>query len=195
MNKCGRIITDIVDGDCSKTAGGVTGDIWLFDYDDIDRVATTISEDGSLSSLALKANATGVKFKTIGKADEGQASLVAGTYVNGFAHQIQHRILSRTNEGKATLAGLSNTRLVMVAKNTSNDGDAKQKFEVYGFDTGIVMTQCNYSTTIPDGIVYDTIFATADGSMESTLPRALFITDDSETEAMLNSLLTATPSN
>ena len=64
------------------------------------------------------------------------------------------------------------------------------KRQVYGWDSGLELTEITVTTEMTDGVVYQVTLANGTIAQEGSLPMSLFVTDEDTTDLMVNGLLT-----
>lgn len=189
---CGQITADIIGASCGKNVvTGVNTRIILINYDDIDRAVNTPA-NGVLSSLTLVGSKKGVQMTTNNKGFTVECALAAGTYSNAFTHKITSRVFVKGQEIKTQIDKMRDSLLVAVVQNKDIGSAGDTKYEVYGFYSGLKMSELTANSDDADGIIYSIVLSTDESSKEPSLPLSLFATDMETTDALVDSLI-ATP--
>ena len=189
MITCGQISANLVMANCSTSTPAVKGRIYLMNFDSIDHEGSTL-EDGVLSDLVLKNNAKGFAWETLDKGVEVNSPLVTGTYRNAFEHNLVFRVFDKTQNIKTQINALAQGRVVAIVENRSN-ANAETHYEVYGYDSGLVMTALDAPSTDGDGVIYTVTLNSDETSREGQLPLSFFAESLTATEAALAALITA----
>lgn len=171
---CSKITKGFVASECGALPmGGTLTKVWLFNYADIDK-ATSVVTDEELTTLKLKTSAKGYIYQSMDNSTEGGATLNRGTYSANYDHSVSLRIFADTIEAKEFLNEAKEARIVAIVERKT-EGD--NKFEVYGWQSGLKMTENAYATTFTDNVAYNPTFASDDQSKESFLPLTCTMTE------------------
>lgn len=190
MITCGQISANLTMAKCGLSTPAVKGVIRLINFDSIDHDGSTLT-DGVLSAIVLKDEANkGYKWETLDKGVEVNTPLVTGTYGNMFEHNLVFRVFDKTQEIKDQINALSQGRVVAIVENRSN-ANPETHFEVYGWDSGLVMTALDAPSTDGDGVIYTVTLNSDETSREKQLPLSFFAESLTATEAALEALITA----
>lgn len=187
---CSKIKTGFINQVCGKPAiAGTTARVILISYSDVDKPKSVVT-DNVISSLILKAGATGYEVDSLPNATVGSDTINAGTYLKTHQHNVVVRIFKKSEAAKKFVNGLTNARVIAIVENndTGNNGDTK--YEVYGWDSGLELTEITVTTEMTDGVAYQVTLANGTIAQESSLPMSLFTTDEATTDLMVNGLLT-----
>lgn len=182
---CSRISKNLVLAACTNAVAGIEPEIILLNKADIDSIAL---ESGVLSEITLKDSSYGVKYTSAKNAFEATVALNKGTYMNSFTHGVVCRVFSREQQTKDELNRLANAKVVAIVKNLDAHND-ETKYEVYGLESGLVMTDLQFASTDGDGVVYTFNLGSDDNARESELPASFYKESLATTEAALTALL------
>lgn len=194
---CGKLTAGLIRDICAKTVkSGAANRLILINYDDIDRANCTIT-NGVLTEIALKSGKVGYMFETPKKAITGEYAYNANTYhSNDFTHKMTPRVLVRDNDALAFMESLNQARIVGILEHNDHGNNGDMKYLVYGWESGLILTEDPGSTDITDGVVYAPVLSSEDGMHESARPMPFFDTDEETTDAAFLALLgTTSPSN
>lgn len=171
---CSRITKGFVGGSCDSIPQGGTGTkVWIFNYADIDRSASTTTSE-TLSLLKLVTGKQGYVYQSLDNSTDGSATLNKQTYVSNYDHQVNLRIFNDEQEAKEFLNEAKEARIVcIVERRTTGDN----KFEVYGWQSGLKMSENPYSTKFTDNVAYAPVFKSDDDSKETNLPLTCTMTE------------------
>lgn len=186
---CSKIKTGFTNQVCGKPAiAGTTARVILLSYSDVDKSKSDVT-DNVISSLILKAGATGYEVDSLPNATVGSDTINAGTYLKTHQHNVVVRIFKKSEAAKKFVNGLTNARVIAIVENndTGNNGDTK--YEVYGWDSGLELTEITVTTEMTDGVAYQVTLANGTIAQEGSLPRSLFNTDEKTTDLMVDGLL------
>lgn len=180
---CSKITEGFVGGACGALpTGGTSSYVWLLNYDEVDKSKSTVDADGNISAIAMKEGKYAYLFETIDNANEAGATFNKGTYVNNYDHTVTLRIFKDNIAAKKFVNALAGARVIAVVKRKCVD-TCDNIFEVYGWDSGLKMSENPYSTTLTDNVAMAPVLMSDDISKETTLPRTY-----TGTEASLNAL-------
>ena len=189
---CGNISNNLVLAACANSLAAIEADIVLINFDDVDRDSSTVS-DGVLSSLVLKSSKYGYRYTSHKNAFEATVALNKGTYINSFVHGAVVRVFTKTQDAKDELNKLANGKVIAIVKNSDSQND-ETKYEVYGWENGLVMSDLQAASTDADGVLYTFNLSSDDNARESQLPLSYYGTSLSATETALEALIyTPTP--
>nr|UVY10296.1 MAG: hypothetical protein [Bacteriophage sp.] len=186
---CSKIKTGFTNRVCGKPAiAGTTARVILISYSDVDKSKSAVS-DNVISSLILKAGATGYEVDSLPNATVGSDTINAGTYLKTHQHNVVVRIFKKSEAAKKFVNGLTNARVIAIVENNDTGDNGDTKYEVYGWDSGLELTEITVTTEMTDGIAYQVTLANGTIAQEGSLPMSLFNTDEATTDLMVNGLL------
>lgn len=186
---CSKIKTGFTNQVCGKPAiAGTTARVILISYSDIDKSKSVVS-DNVISSLILKAGATGYEVDSLPNATVGSDTINAGTYLKTHQHNVVVRIFKKSEAAKKFVNGLTNARVIAIVENNDPGDNGDTKYEVYGWDSGLELTEITVTTEMTDGVAYQVTLANGTIAQEGSLPMSLFNTDEKTTDLMVDGLL------
>lgn len=187
---CSKIKTGFANQVCGKPAiAGTTARVILLSYSDVDKSKSVVT-DNVISSLILKAGATGYEVDSLPNATVGSDTINAGTYLKTHQHNVVVRIFKKSEAAKKFVNGLTNARVIAIVENNDTGDNGDTKYEVYGWDSGLELTEITVTTEMTDGVAYQVTLANGTIAQEGSLPMSLFDTDEATTDLMVNGLLT-----
>ena len=190
---CAKIAAGLTASECGKMATAGTGTkVVLMNYDDIDKASSTVSS-GVCTSLVLAAEKLAYLFESIDKATTGEATFAKGTYIDSYDHAVTLRIFIKDQSSKNFINSLTNARVVAIVENRATGASGNTKYEVYGWDSGLKLSENAFTTDFADNVVFTAKLASDDNSKEGQLPLSYFISDLAGTETALAGLYTVTP--
>ena len=190
---CAKIAAGLTASECGKMATAGTGTkVVLMNYDDIDKASSTVSS-GVCTSLVLAADKLAYLFESIDKATTGEATFAKGTYIDSYDHAVTLRIFIKDQTSKNFINSLTNARVVAIVENRATGASGNTKYEVYGWDSGLKLSENAFTTDFADNVVFTAKLASDDNSKEGQLPLSYFISDLAGTETALAGLYTVTP--
>lgn len=186
---CSKIKTGFINQVCGKPAiAGTTARVILLSYSDVDKSKSVVI-DNVISSLILKAGATGYEVDSLPNATVGSDTINAGTYLKTHQHNVVVRIFKKSEAAKKFVNGLTNARVIAIVENNDTGDKGDTKYEVYGWDSGLELTEITVTTEMTDGVAYQVTLANGTIAQEGSLPMSLFDTDEVTTDLMVDGLL------
>lgn len=186
---CSKIKTGFTNQVCGKPAiAGTTARVILLSYSDVDKSKSVVI-DNVISSLILKAGATGYEVDSLPNATVGSDTINAGTYLKTHQHNVVVRIFKKSEAAKKFVNGLTNARVIAIVENNDPGDNGDTKYEVYGWDSGLELTEITVTTEMTDGVAYQVTLANGTIAQEGSLPMSLFNTDEATTDLMVDGLL------
>lgn len=186
---CSKIKTGFTNQVCGKPAiAGTTARVILLSYSDVDKSKSVVT-DNVISSLILKAGATGYEVDSLPNATVGSDTINAGTYLKTHQHNVVVRIFKKSEAAKKFVNGLTNARVIAIVENNDTGDNGDTKYEVYGWDSGLELTEITVTTEMTDGVAYQVTLANGTIAQEGSLPMSLFNTDEKTTDLMIDGLL------
>lgn len=186
---CSKIKTGFTNQVCGKPAiAGTTARVILLSYSDVDKSKSVVT-DNVISSLILKAGATGYEVDSLPNATVGSDTINAGTYLKTHQHNVVVRIFKKSEAAKKFVNGLTNARVIAIVENNDTGDNGDTKYEVYGWDSGLELTEITVTTEMTDGVAYQVTLANGTIAQEGSLPMSLFNTDEATTDLMVDGLL------
>lgn len=186
---CSKIKTGFTNRVCGKPAiAGTTARVILLSYSDVDKSKSVVT-DNVISSLILKAGATGYEVDSLPNATVGSDTINAGTYLKTHQHNVVVRIFKKSEAAKKFVNGLTNARVIAIVENNDTGDNGDTKYEVYGWDSGLELTEITVTTEMTDGVAYQVTLANGTIAQEGSLPMSLFNTDEKTTDLMVDGLL------
>lgn len=186
---CSKIKTGFINQVCGKPSiAGTTARVILISYSDIDKAKSVVT-DNVISSLILKAGATGYEVDSLPNATVGSDTINAGTYLKTHQHNVVVRIFKKSEAAKKFVNGLTNARVIAIVENNDTGDNGDTKYEVYGWDSGLELTEITVTTEMTDGVAYQVTLANGTIAQEGSLPMSLFNTDEATTDLMVDGLL------
>lgn len=186
---CSKIKTGFTNQVCGKPAiAGTTARVILLSYSDVDKSKSVVT-DNVIFSLILKAGATGYEVDSLPNATVGSDTINAGTYLKTHQHNVVVRIFKKSEAAKKFVNGLTNARVIAIVENNDTGDNGDTKYEVYGWDSGLELTEITVTTEMTDGVAYQVTLANGTIAQEGSLPMSLFNTDERTTDLMVEGLL------
>lgn len=186
---CSKIKTGFTNQVCGKPAiAGTTARVILLSYSDVDKSKSVVN-DNVIFSLILKAGAIGYEVDSLPNATVGSDTINAGTYLKTHQHNVVVRIFKKSEAAKKFVNGLTNARVIAIVENNDTGDNGDTKYEVYGWDSGLELTEITVTTEMTDGVAYQVTLANGTIAQEGSLPMSLFNTDEKTTDLMVEGLL------
>lgn len=195
---CNDISASLIADVCGEQAASGTGKrVILINFNDRDKALSTVTSD-VISEIVLNENKVAYALtNTEDNANVGECSLVKGTYKPRWQHDVTCRLFTKDELTKAFMNKIVNAKVIAIVENKA-EGYAAQstkgspgatKYEVYGWDAGLEVSEATGSTEIADGVVYQFKAGSPERSKEGSLPKSFFDTDIATTELAIDSLL------
>lgn len=184
--QCGTLSKNLIAAACNKmAASGADKNIYLVNYADVDRANTKVV-DNVIQELVLNDGAKLYKLITQAKATTGSSTFSRGTYYDSFDHSVTLRILSKNQPTKDFVNNLIGVRAMIIVENIEDgaykvgadgqitpDATVATKYELYGWDSGLSLSEMPFSTEYTDGVVYTATMASPEDSKEGGLPKSV----------------------
>lgn len=185
---CANLSKGLIADACKRAVSGLNGRILLMNYADIDRTATT-ELNGVVEALQLKAGKYAQAFEFKDTTLVAEHNLVKEAYLPTWEHVINAKILAKTQEAKNALEVLAKAKVVAIVENKEQGAAGEVKYEMYGYDAGMELTESNNTTAFADGVVYSVKLASPANEKESTLPKTIYKTSATATDTLIEGLL------
>ena len=186
---CSKITAGFIVADCDGPAiAGTAGRVILVSYSDIDRAKSTVT-DNVISTIVLKSGAKAYEVDSLPNAVVGDAPLTAGTYVSTFQHTLTVRIFKKSEAAKKFVNQLPTARVIAIVENNERGNKGEVKYEVYGWNSGLIMTELAASTEMTDNVAYQIGLGSSSVAQEKSLPMSFFNTDEETTDEAVEALL------
>ncbi len=188
---CSKLTAGLVAAECNKPAvAGAEGEVILINFQDIDKVNSEV-ENNVIESIAMNGSKKGMAFTTYGKSlDEAGVSFTKGTYRNSWTHTVPLRIFVKNEEAKQFVNEFgAGARVVAILKNKEAGGSGEVKYEAYGWDNGLELSEVTATLAMEEGVVYSMTIASSETAQEGTLPKSVFAEDAETTETLISALV------
>lgn len=184
---CANISKNLILGSCKNDSPAIEPAVILVNFDDW-KAATKSIDAGVLSQLTLGDGKFGFKYESLKNSLDTDCSLSKGTYQNTFDHKVTFKVFAKTQIIKDELNKLSNAKVVAITENVSNDAEGV-KYELFGADNGLEMSEFTAPSTGTDGVVYSFSVASGDNAKESALPLSIDAGTPETTKALIEALV------
>ena len=189
---CANLSKGLIADACKRAVSGLNGRILLMNYADIDRTATT-ELNGVVETLQLKAGKYAQAFEFKDTTLVAEHNLVKEAYLPTWEHIINAKILAKTQDAKNAIEVLSRAKVVAIVENKEQGAAGEVKYEMYGYDAGMELTESNNTTAFADGVVYNIKLASPANEKESSLPKTIYKTSATATDTLIEGLLPVVP--
>lgn len=190
MTTCGTISKNLTLAECGNSVAGIEASFILMNFDDIDRSESPVT-DKVLPAITMKTGKYGYRYESKNSSFESSVALNKGTYSKTFTHQAVIRVFTKTQEVKDQLDALAQARVAIIAKNKDNR-NPETKYEVYGWENGLTVSDFQSTSTDADGVIYTITLASDDDARESALPASFYAGSEAQTETAIEALLPKT---
>lgn len=186
MPNCAQLSKNLALAACQNSAPGLEAELLLINFDDVDRTQSVVTGN-VISDLILKTGKTGYHYTSEKNAFEGDSPLNKGTYRTGFNHSLILRAFLKNQNVKDEINALAKSRFIAVTKN-KDTVSGETKFEVYGWENGLELSDLSAPTTDGDGVIYTITIATGENQRESELPKSFYKTSVDATQTAYEAL-------
>lgn len=167
---------------------GTAARVILMSYSDIDKSKSTVT-DNVISAITLKAGAKAYEVDSLPNASVGSDSINVGTYAKTHVHNLIVRLFQKSEAAKKFVNGMTNALVVAIVENNERGEDGEVKYEVYGWDSGLEISELTTGTDMADNVVYQLTLASGSTAMENSLPKSFYATSETATDTAIDSLL------
>lgn len=183
--------------DCENPLQAGTRDrMVLINYEDWLSATIGVNDDNSeiIESISFASGGTGYLVEGINNSNEPLVTFKRSRYLGSFEHQVKFKCFNVSPTTKAALEKLTKGRVVAIVENNYKGENGNSAFDVYGANGGLI---------VPDGGLvrdpssqdtqgaYDVTVKSSEFSMESSLPKRIFVTSYTASKAIFDSLYTA----
>jgi hypothetical protein len=188
---CSKLATSVIGAICNEGASaGAEDELFLFNFSNIDKVNSKV-DDNVVKEISLKENSDyGYSFTTYGKSlNDSGTTFTLGTYKNSWIHNLALRIFVKNEDVKKFVNKFGQgAKVIAILKNNESGKDGDVKYEVYGWDNGLILKESTNTIALADGVVYSLSVGSSDEAQEGSLPKSFFLGDIASTELALKSL-------
>lgn len=184
---CADLSKGLIADACKRAISGLNSRILLMNYADIDRTTTT-ELNGVVETLQLKAGKYAHAFEFKDTTLVAEHNLVKEAYLPTWEHIINAKLLAKTQDAKNAVEVLAKAKVVAIVENKEQGAAGEVKYEMYGYDAGLELTESNNTTAFADGVVYSVKLASSDAK-ESSLPKTIYKTSATATDTLIEGLL------
>jgi len=181
MANCEDKLTAAITKDCdNKPVGGVEVDACLINFDDIDKITSTldVANDLIITNLSTKTGTSGFKIEGVKQTNSVSFEMVKKEETfDMYKHVFAGVILAPTAANKKLLAQVaSGGRYVVVVEKKFKGASGVDAFEVLGWGSGLVISTVIYNSKEADGVIKFEL-ASEDGFEEPEMTRNNLETD------------------
>ncbi len=178
MGDCNRRLAGQFVRECTHRPKQGIADKWYFNYDDVDRAASTLTNRGTvINQLVLKSGAKLYRAEGNTKTSQASHSLSVSDFGNGYIHTDTYTVLYRgANERERIQELVDGAKVCTLIKKTDKGVSGELEYEVLGFESGMVVTEDNWNSKENSGITTLTV-STVEGEEEATGAKLLSIED------------------
>lgn len=154
---------------------------WYLNWEDVDREATQLANKGTkITQLVLKQDAVFYKAESAPKGLKAKHALSVLDFGNGYVHTDTLAVMYNGEEERTRIQELvQGGRIISIVEKLDKGLNGELAFEVFGFESGMTITEDNYDSSANSGVTTITV-ATEKGEEEST-GKKLFLLDDGAT--------------
>lgn len=190
---CSRITVGFTMDSCDDMAvAGVASRVILISKSDIDYGRSVVTNN-IISEIILKQGTQGYEVDTLPNTTVGEDTINVGTYTRTHQHSVTVRIFKKSEAAKAFVNGTTRASVVAILENNNRGDDGEVKYEVYGWNSGLVLNELTATTDLTDDAAYVLSLGSGTTARENSLPKSFYNTDEATTDAAVNALLTVAP--
>lgn len=181
--------------DCDNPlVAGANDNLMLINYDDLGAIVRDPSNGMLITSFALKTGKRGYIFEGQNNSNEPKSGMIRQRYGVVFDHEVRFKVFSNSPATKDQLVRLTKGRVVAVVINSHTGTDGNAKYEIYGLQSGLIVSENNRETINAETQgAYDLLLKSSDFAKEGFLPATIYDTDESTTDAIYTALLAPAP--
>lgn len=188
MADCSKLTSGLVGANCSKPAiVGNGANVLLGNFNDINKADSTVTSN-VISAIAMVGAAKFFKYEGLEDSIDPNPSLKKGKYFSYWNHQLILRVFVKTELAKAFINSLNTARVVAIIQNKETGTAGNTKYEAYGWDAGLTLNDAKEIPGYTDGVVYELTLGSSETSLETSLPKSVFITDEDTTDTLIAGL-------
>lgn len=185
---CGALSANIEVSCTSLPTSGTTDILYLINYDEIDRSASVIAVDGSVTTLAMNASTNIYKVEGTRQSLTVNIPLDTEPILPKFTPTITQRIFDISQTAAGTVKNMALGRYVAVVERL---GATDNSFQILGWDSGLTLTasELNITDKATAGTLQVTLATSEEESGEEYPYRVWADTNYTTTQTALNGLL------
>ena len=184
MSNCSKLINNQNMARCGQFNPGIEPDLILIDLRDIESRTVV---DGVLTGLTLKEDCYAVRYQGRRNAYDASYQMQKGSFNNSFLHSITCRTFVRSQAVKCHMNRLPFSRVLVVVRNKDSH-DMTMKYEVYGYENGLRMSEIDYTGNADEGWLASFMLSSTEDAYESAMPVTFYNTDPETTFLLLLAL-------
>lgn len=173
---------------------GVVANFLLANKDDISTIVYDNTNKHLITDINMKQGKKFYKVEGQLQSTEPKVTMVAGTYVNQFEHELKFLVFKIDAATREQLVKMKDGNFVAILENNYTSANGSTKYEVYGAGTGLkgnlIERTVNDTETLG---AFSVTLKTAEYAREAKLPCLLFDGTAAATETLVASLLVAAP--
>lgn len=158
---------------------------WYFNWEDVDRVATTIVNSGTkVTALVLKTGTFLYAAEGNNKTSTANHALSVLDFGNGYVHTDGFTIMYRGEDESERIQELVNGGRVCTLIQTVDSGESGElTYHILGLESGMLVTEDTWNAAENSGTTTLTV-ATQEGEEESTGKKIFLMAAGTETSAL-----------
>jgi len=182
-----KIATAVLNACDKPSVGGASDSVVLINYVDWEKATKTVSSTNLMlmTDIVLAGTDLGYKFEFVDETMNGTQTFDLATKT--YTHSLTGMLNVSSADIKETLHDAIGGRFVAIVTNRNPNGDVK--FEIYGNDSGMKISQYDKDLNANAGN-YTLTMTSTEKSKESKSLMSLFKTDITTTITLIESLLT-----
>lgn len=158
---------------------------WYFNWDDVDRVATTmVNRNTRVSALVLNAGAKIYAAQGNNKTSRGNHALSVLDFGNGYIHTDNFTVMYRGESERERIQELvEGGRVGTIIQNIDTGINGELSYDILGLESGMLITEDNWSSSENSGTTTLTV-ATQEGEEEATGKKLFLMVAGAETSEL-----------
>jgi hypothetical protein len=191
---CVAIDADITIPCPNDLTSGVVANFLIANKDDISSIVYSGTNAHLITDINMKQGKKFFKVEGQLQSTEPKVTMIAGTYVNQFEHELKFLVFKIDAATRTQLAKMKDGNFVAIIENNFTSSDSSTKYEVFGAGSGLKGNAIERTSNDTETLgAFSVTLKTAEYAREAKLPCLLFDTNAANTETLVASLLVAAP--
>ena len=190
MSDCGKITASIYQDCDNPIVGGTKDRLILMNLIDVESYTEELLNPIIITALTLVSGAVAYEIEGKNNSNRPLSELVRGAYSEAWAHQADFIAFKTDGATKKQVEYMAQGRMVAIIERNYKGSAGNSAFEVYGLDSGLIMTEGRSDLADADTMgAFNIVLRSQETSLEKHLPRAFFDTSYAVTKAKVDALL------
>ena len=190
---CGSLTADITIDCDNPLVAGAKDRLILINADELLSVVKNANPLIIEGMTLIPGGAKGFVYEGKNNSIEPSHALVKKDFAEVYEHSVKFKVFTNNGFTKKELEAMAKGRVIAIVENNHLGADGESAFEIYGLDTGLVLTV--HTRTVADDATqgaYDLELKSSEKSPEPHVPASFFLTSFAITKALVDGLLVPT---